>query len=192
MQAVAPRARSQRICLRKHHRHVCRAPAPLPRLACVTAACKVGASEMAFVWPVPLRACAWPRAWSAYLVITYRLSSRCACTAEHSWLQPAPPSRRSKEFVIDGKEIRAAHWVAWRPLLERWIASGRPQQKRVAFEGFGELVGLAELKPEKNLVMCNVLHWLETWVDGRGFSVARKRSQQGKDHVTKALFNACF
>ena len=96
------------------------------------------------------------------------------------------------EFVIDGKEIRAAHWVAWRPLLERWIASGRPQQKRVAFEGFGELVGLAELKPEKNLVMCNVLHWLETWVDGRGFSVARKRSQQGKDHVTKALFNACF
>ena len=96
------------------------------------------------------------------------------------------------EFEIDGKEIRAAHWVAWRPLLERWIASGRPQQKRVAFEGFGELVGLAELKPEKNLVMCNVLHWLETWVDGRGFSVARKRSQQGKDHVTKALFNACF
>ena len=72
------------------------------------------------------------------------------------------------------------------------IASGRPQQKRVAFEGFGELVGLAELKPEKNLVMCNVLHWLETWVDGRGFSVARKRSQQGKDNVTKALFNACF
>ena len=68
-----------------------------PRLECVTAACKVGASEMAFVWPVPLRACAWPRAWSAYLVITYRLSSRCACTAEHSRLQPAPPSRRSKD-----------------------------------------------------------------------------------------------
>ena len=25
------------------------------------------------------------------------LFSRCACTAEHSWLQPAPPSRRSKD-----------------------------------------------------------------------------------------------
>ena len=62
----------------------------------------------------------------------------------------------------------------------------------MTFETLASLVGIPGLPAEKNLVGYNTLQWLETWVDGRGYHVKLKRSQQGGDAVKKALFNTSF
>jgi ankyrin repeat protein/8-oxo-dGTP pyrophosphatase MutT (NUDIX family) len=98
----------------------------------------------------------------------------------------------SDHFAVDGKEIHTAHWIPWKPVLKKWIANGRPKEKKVPFEDFGSLVGNPSIPSEKNVVLYNLLQWLETWVDDRGYRVKLKSSQQGSLPITKALFNSSF
>ena len=96
------------------------------------------------------------------------------------------------DYQVDGKEIMTAHWFPWKKMLDAWIAEGRPMQKRVPFANFGALVGQPDLPDDRNVVLYNVMHWLETWASGRGYKVEMKPSLQGQYEVNKSLFNTRF
>uniref|UniRef100_A0A7S2N0P1 Nudix hydrolase domain-containing protein n=1 Tax=Haptolina brevifila TaxID=156173 RepID=A0A7S2N0P1_9EUKA len=98
------------------------------------------------------------------------------------------------EFKADDKEITHAIWVPWQPLLNEWIRMGRPLEKRVKIDNFQELVGLDSLPEGRNTVLVNVLNWIETWKEGRGFKVRHSSKEQGPvgqpSTVNKLIINA--
>jgi len=89
----------------------------------------------------------------------------------------------------DGIEIKEAHWLPWKPILEAWRAAGKPTDKKVKLPNFSAVVGM-DLAADRNVVGLNVLRWLETYELGKGFCVELKTEQQGIKQVTKATFAA--
>jgi len=97
----------------------------------------------------------------------------------------------SEYFKPDGVEIKEAHWMPWRKILAAWNKAGRPtDQKKFLIADFASVVGMPQLAAEQNVVLLNVLQWLSTFEEGKGFEMTSDAWTQGPKQVTKLKWAA--
>ena len=105
----------------------------------------------------------------------------------------AGPTEASDGFRTDKKEIFEAHWFVWKDLMSAWDAKGKPNTKKVLGLELGMRKGDPAIKAanpksddgERNVMMGNVLKWLDTYRTGKGHVVKTKVAQQGEEQSMK-------
>ena len=81
--------------------------------------------------------------------------------------------------------------MPWRKILAAWRDLGCPSdQKRVVIADFASVVGMPQLAAEQNVVLLNVLQWLSTFEEGKGFEMTSDSWTQGPKQVTKLKWAA--
>ena len=74
----------------------------------------------------------------------------------------------SRDFRPDRVEIHQAAFFEWRPMLDAWVAEGRPSEFKWAVPG----------SDERGKISKKLLGWLNTYATGRGLPVKITRGRQ--------------
>ena len=100
----------------------------------------------------------------------------------------------SDAFIVDNKEIFECAWFEWKPLLDEWIAQGRPGGRSVKTLDLGkpkaDPASTAKDQGERNILSTNVLRGLEVYRDGRGFEVKTKDKKQAGSKAMKCTWGS--